>query len=105
MSLDSIRARVEAASEGPWHVSFTGEQVHGPQSEWVSDAYENDAEFIAHARTDIPLLLKVAEAAKELEVFRATVKGFGDASGPCFFVSVPSLQTLRDSLAELEAAE
>lgn len=62
--LDAIQARVDAATEGPWMcrsdhavvqvADSKGEQlagvVYGP-------AYRPDAEFIAHARTDVPALL------------------------------------------------
>jgi hypothetical protein len=76
MSLESIRARVEAATEGPWEVCdaeqtvrvvdgrHSGEIMYDRSMESGDDwaeAYQLDADFIAHARTDIPLLLKVAE--------------------------------------------
>ena len=76
--LQAIRAREQAAWPGPWEVKLET----FPPYEFDSTAYviwsQTDkhrkstvadsgnpqmAEFIAHARTDIPLLLAVAEAA------------------------------------------
>jgi hypothetical protein len=75
MSIESIAARVEAATEGPWAKGyFDGdawwihEAIDGPDD--VRVAYTSmmsdgeDTDFIAHARQDIPALLAVAEAVK-----------------------------------------
>lgn len=73
--LAEIEARVEAATEGPWRFEPEGESHCGePQccSEywdnriWGADRVlaeshmlsEADAEFIAHARTDVPWLVE-----------------------------------------------
>lgn len=67
--LAAIQARADAATEGPWHVDgepdeakyvvqFTsGRGVH--VGTYITDLVEadEDAEFIAHARTDVPALL------------------------------------------------
>ncbi len=67
--LAAIEARAEAATKGPWHVDgapdeakyivqyTSGGGVH--VGTYVTDLVETDedAEFIAHARTDIPALL------------------------------------------------
>lgn len=67
LDLDAIKARMEAASPGPWH--------HGERCVWevydvvVSDGddgtggaiHPGDAEFIAHAREDIPALIAEVE--------------------------------------------
>ena len=69
----AIRARAEAATPGPWraehrHVACTdtsdeldglGLDVYGPPEASMRGMYERagDAQFIAHARTDIPALL------------------------------------------------
>lgn len=85
MSRDSIRARVAAATEGPWvesgrdvdHDRFVSEgknpgsvcglgcEVDGPPEPMLRGQFHKhaDAAFIAHARQDIPALLRVAEAA------------------------------------------
>ena len=72
LDLDAIRARAEAASEGPWecnayHVFMDGRaQVRiahpGRPGVLMGTMLGSDAEFIAHARTDIPALLaRIAE--------------------------------------------
>lgn len=85
MSRDSIRARVAAATEGPWvesgrdvdHDRFVSEgknpgsvcglgcEVDGPPEPMLRGQFHKhaDAAFIAHARQDIPALLAVADAA------------------------------------------
>ena len=79
LDLAAIRARVEAATGGPWEVDDSGfevevndstltlslyidrepasahERAHGPKMS------PEDATFIAHARTDIPALLGLVE--------------------------------------------
>lgn len=70
LDLDAIKARAEAATKGPWKftpkilgiknttVMAGGEQV-GYFS--VGQAQPHDAEFISHARQDIPALLAEVE--------------------------------------------
>lgn len=72
IDLDAIRARVDAATVGPWSVA---EQTHGDwfgiQDEWLalgSMFGSADAEFIAHARTDVPALLAEVERLREYVV-------------------------------------
>lgn len=85
-SLAEIRARVEAATDGPWEWEGESDE-EWPQGEnsligrrgtnglvlcaWGYDAYgitvdEADAEFIAASRTDLPALLAAVEAVREL---------------------------------------
>lgn len=58
--LDEIEARANAATKGPWEIIGGGEYVSGPDilvapgEGGVTDA---DAEFIAHARRDVPRLI------------------------------------------------
>lgn len=71
-----IRARAEAATGGPWEmdeIPETGEcAVFGQANAWYTDgqslicthAHYSDADFIAHARTDIEYLLA------ELQILR-----------------------------------
>lgn len=73
--IEAIRARVEAATPGPWHFR-AADAIFNPSvvviedpdepvdaHEWVAECGPHqcngpaNAEFIAHARTDIPLLL------------------------------------------------
>ena len=85
--LDAIEARLEAATPGPWTAQNL-EADHGHQGIfWVSNLSEGsktiaevdanddgvevvwsfkDAEFIAHARTDIPFLLDLVRKQEDL---------------------------------------
>lgn len=66
--LDEIKARADAATEGPWSVhrsERTGTYVTRPDllgiaREWSLVWQDGDAEFIAHARTDVPWLIEYA---------------------------------------------
>ena len=68
--LAEIRARAEAATEGPWSVhrsERTGTYVTRPDllgiaREWSLVWQDGDAEFIAASRTDLPALLAAVEA-------------------------------------------
>jgi hypothetical protein len=78
LDLDAIEARAEAATEGPWQYDgmplredaeyghiVTGGGTPGSMREhqicWVGETLNlrapEDAEFIAHARADVPALL------------------------------------------------
>jgi hypothetical protein len=75
MNLDEIRARAEAATEGPWYHggdTRVSQQMFEPHELIVSPTYPiiefqsgeqgvADAEFAAHAREDIPALLAEVE--------------------------------------------
>ena len=118
MSLDSIRARVEAATPEPWK-SYGARRgtmlsLHGPDcliyrmsrdpvvlpETWHRQLH--DASFIAHARTDVPLLLKVAEALRDDVKECAAWCGPNDGCSDCY--QYESCRK-RLALAELEAAE
>ena len=72
--LDAIKARAEAATEGPWRVRtdyIPGViEVEGPtaSNDYVAElsADKADLEFIAHSRADIPALVAAVEAVLEL---------------------------------------
>ncbi|MBS4195388.1 hypothetical protein [Lederbergia citri] len=88
--IETIRKRAEAATEGPWfHTNYhvaTKPEVHGgypPNSasicetcdgEYIENYNKADAEFIAHARTDIPKLLA------EIERLRSIIKDIRECS-------------------------
>lgn len=67
--LAAIQARADAATEGPWHVDdeeqtvrareYAGEIVYDRSAEHPSEwaEFKQTAEFIAHARADVPALL------------------------------------------------
>ncbi len=71
--LAQIRARVEAATPGPWDVNGDMCVIHpidDDDPELVADnLYSRDATFIAHSRQDIPYLLDlVGSLTEDLEL-------------------------------------
>ncbi|NDO78254.1 hypothetical protein GKZ75_08460 [Kocuria indica] len=78
--LDAIRERADSATEGRW--AWQEDAVllawDGEEASWVLDhgaAFPEDAEFIAHAREDVPALLA------EVERLRALIKDQARAWG------------------------
>lgn len=55
----AIRARVEAATEGPWFGAAGGLHVYGatPGDQVAKCRRRADADFVRHARTDLPAAL------------------------------------------------
>ena len=78
--LDKIEARANAATEGPWNV-FVGRIDH-PGRSLVAVAYdvarEEDAEFIAHARTDMPDMAAALRAVLEIHQDGGESQGYLD---------------------------
>jgi len=80
--LDEIQGRVDAATPGPWETTqdkcwgepYTGLTIQRVQEFWDSDPAQAgcdpledaDAEFIARARADVPMLLAAVRAALSL---------------------------------------
>lgn len=76
--LEEVRRRCEAATPGPWisyvegrdHTSGDSVIVRGPEGSeedlYVIGGTAADQDFIAHARQDIPLLLKKIERLQSL---------------------------------------
>lgn len=72
LDLEAIKARAEAATPGPWErriTTFTSCGVQGPEMAIYDEGGhgEEDAEFIAHARTDIPALVAEVERLRQLK--------------------------------------
>jgi hypothetical protein len=71
-ALAAIRERAEAATEGPWHRDRTNSlgayviSVRNRAFTIVDGLLKRDAEFIAHARTDVPALVGALEAVLDL---------------------------------------
>lgn len=88
--LNEIEARANAATEGPWWADwrFTDWEVcctvgdHGLPALIASDADGEDAEFIAHARTDVPDMAAALRAVLKLHKHHAG-RG-GEHCGRCF---------------------
>jgi hypothetical protein len=92
LDLDAIRARVDAATDGPWHrvddfeedgqafSEVLGGGVPGSMSEhqilicqhFLNKRSGADAEFIAAARADVPVLLAEVERLRALVAARDT---------------------------------
>jgi hypothetical protein len=77
MILSEIKARAERATKGPWDkrvAGIEGDNYIAATGPWYRISYLsikkdnclNDADFIAHSRTDIPDLLKFIEEAREI---------------------------------------
>ena len=82
--LDQIEARANAASEGPWRAAvvsrytdadgqergkggiYPGTEPGPPPLFLTMDWLTADAEFIAHARTDVPALVAALRAVQEV---------------------------------------
>ena len=120
MSIDSIRARVEVATDGPWKYDPRPPYAYvwGPDGDAVARVWggyfkstdetfnddDDNAEFIAHARTDIPLLLKVAEAVHNWKEEKAQ---FWANAGTSVYADrlLKREAEMAAALAELEAGE
>lgn len=80
--LSAIRARCDAATEGPWFVEYDPDDEEWgfrSRAQWVSDnPIKNDCEFSAHARDDLPWLL---DYVAELELWKSTAIQSGLVSG------------------------
>lgn len=131
MRLEEIEARVAAATPGPWYhwpcdggpeystVISIEVAANGPigRSDQICRASEDgenaeDLDFIAFAREDIPALLAVAKAARQVDSV-ITRFGWNDVirsvqrdprySGDCCMVMEDALRAVRDALAALDA--
>ena len=82
--LNEIEARANAATEGPWDLIGGGEYVTpvgimvAPDDGGVNGA---DAEFIAHARTDVPALVAALRAV--LKLHKEDGHGWGPGESFC----------------------
>lgn len=80
--LDTIEARVKASTPGPWVADKApmkrAVRVEHPETgdmELVcNSAFAPDANFIAHARVDIEVLLRVVRAAQEVSTHRVAME-------------------------------
>jgi hypothetical protein len=70
LNLDEIKARAEAATEGPWEYAPVFQFLRStvkPKGKWaifcIDTLFTNDADmaFIAHARADVPALIVEVE--------------------------------------------
>lgn len=107
--LDKIEARANAATEGPWNV-FVGRIDH-PGRSLVAVAYDvvcdEDADFIAHARTDVPALVEALRAVLNLHFKAQPIPAaFGTQEGGDYCVTCaedwpcPTVETIHQHLGE-----
>lgn len=93
LNLEAIKARCEKATAGPWYgyeereSSAEGHAVStGPSNLFtigISNQDANDADFIAHARTDLPALVAEVERLRKVESAARDMLNFGAHDGPC----------------------
>jgi len=108
----AIRERAERATPGPWEYDRLTYAIGQSMPGYIvakSMLRHPDAEFIAHARTDVPRLLDALEAAQEREAkLVEALQFYADQS------KYPPLssdmredggQRARDTLKELEYGE
>jgi hypothetical protein len=117
-----IRERAERATYGPWRVGMESSytrQVTAGGRRLMGRIGPNDAEFIAHSRTDIPDLLaevdtltaRVGELERERDSLRAQIPHPGDGScdhcGAIPAVDIPTslCEECRKGVARAESAE
>jgi hypothetical protein len=80
------RERAERATKGPWEAKCSGHDypyivAHGKQLACGEDFGKMpDAEFCAHARTDIPALCATVEALREVVEWQCRTKCAGYSS-------------------------
>jgi len=81
--IDEIRARCEAATPGEWHdlddwLVYTGDYIEGAgisNEQVVCTTKDGAAEFIAHARQDIPELLdEIDRLSGEVKTWKETAE-------------------------------
>jgi hypothetical protein len=112
LDLDAITARAEAATPGPWTKFPEGptppvvamlNQPPGPlyvcteRGVEPSDLAEPDADFIAHARADVPALVSELRAAREVVEAAAGFSAFMNEDAE-------DLQWPDEQLADLAAS-
>jgi hypothetical protein len=124
MNLDEIRARAEAATPGPWHldgrsicadveISHDGpvdgkwrKTVACSVGAWLSGRpTDTDAEFIAHAREDVPALLALVESltAENARLRSREVSGLASPEVGHARVDVDMLRELAGALNRMHA--
>lgn len=98
-TVDQIRARVEAASPGPWRIDEAS-RLHRAttlvdQHTWIGEVRAPDADenLIAHSRADLEYLLKLLDATQEAMTERATEADYWKKSA----IGPVALQVITES--------
>ena len=113
MTLSELRLLCERATQGPWLVEALSDPARGNERVVVSDPHaayggivaaglknHENAAFIAAARTWLPALIEVAEAARTVGTF----DDFGDPEALCPECSPAHPQPFMDARMALHAA-
>jgi hypothetical protein len=114
--LAAIKARAEKATPGPWTTGGGATEVYGADDQWlvqmIADGTEADAEFIAHARTDIEQLVAEVERFHELlgederdRDIAASLINAGRERVADAFERLTYTTALKEAVAELEATK
>ena len=107
--LDEIEARANAATVGPWMGimypdGFLGRVIGGNGFGVAEDFPDDaDAEFIAHARTDVPDMAAAFRAVLKLHKPGRTFHGHGFSQPLCTCgaaMPCPTVETIRQHLGE-----
>ena len=128
-TLDDIKKRAENATEGPWRIETDSELDYEqgiPFSEWpsvligpenadpsdwakkhgetrriqeVAELNMDDAEFIAHARTDVPKLVAALEAVQQYAEGAQPFVLFGGAKASGIVQAETVLKIIEEALA------
>ena len=113
--LDEIEARANAATEGPWFPNRYSEDWevcgelddNGNPALVASEAVGVDAEFIAHARADVPALVEALRAVLNLHFKAQPIPAaFGTQEGGDYCVTCaedwpcPTVETIHQHLGE-----
>ena len=97
--LDAIEARANAATEGPWRIDV-GAEIVDPSFEVVAQVVlDEDNDFIAHARTDVPALVAALRAVMDFADYWEALPPVGGSSAEQW-----EFDTLRDAGKELRRA-
>lgn len=112
--LEAIRKRVDAATPGPWFWlddgrlysdganKVIGEVIEGKDETWF-DIFDTNAEFIAHAREDVPKLLSLVECQKaELERLNDLLNNASEITKQLIDEKHYYMDELRKANAEIE---
>lgn len=119
ITLDEIAARADAATEGPWEATPNDRIVSSTKTWPEGDPYDvagmfghkgavvegcrtPDAEFIAHAREDVPRLvaaLKAVEARCD-ESEKASIRSFARTFDGSLFDAMLSTREIRAAIRE-----
>ena len=59
--LQQIKERCDAATEGPWDSVISSYCILDGKADQLMVFDENNKHFIAHARTDVPMLLEMVD--------------------------------------------